>query len=211
MNTGGAAKRAFDVVAAGAGIVLAAPLLLLAAVAIKCDSPGPVLFRQERVGRGGRTFRIHKLRTMSDDAVLRGPMLTVGADERITRIGHFLRRTKLDELPQLLDVLRGDMSLVGPRPELPHYVAQYPPALRDRVLALRPGITDPASLALADESRLLQQAADPEREYVEVFLPRKLQVAASYAERATLATDLKVIARTLCLVIRRFAHRERAP
>ena len=197
------AKRGFDLVAATLLLLLAAPVMALIAVAIKCDSPGPVLFRQERVGRGGRIFRIHKFRTMVVDAAARGPALTVGDDARITRVGQFLRRSKLDELPQLLDVLAGQMSLVGPRPELPQYVSLYPPELRDKVLALRPGITDPVSLAFADETALLARAADPEREYVEVILPRKLSAAADYAEHSTFVTDLKVIARTLLLLLRR--------
>jgi lipopolysaccharide/colanic/teichoic acid biosynthesis glycosyltransferase len=207
----GMAKRAFDLVVAALGLLLAAPLLALVALAIKGDTPGPVLFRQERVGRGGRTFRIHKFRTMVDDASARGPALTIGADARITRVGRFLRRSKLDELPQLFDVLAGTMSLVGPRPELPRYVALYPAALRDKVLAVRPGITDPVSLAFADESALLARSADPEREYVEVILPRKLNAAAEYAAHATLATDLVVIARTLRLVLQRSMQRSPPP
>lgn len=196
-------KRMFDLLLALVALLLAAPLMLLAALAIRLDSPGPVFFRQPRVGQGGRLFRIHKFRTMVADAPQRGPSLTVGDDARITRVGRFLRRSKLDELPQLIDVLRGDMSIVGPRPEVPRYVEHYPPALRDRVLALRPGITDPVSLDYADESALLARAADPEREYVEVILPRKLDAAAAYASRATLATDLGVILRTIGLLARR--------
>jgi lipopolysaccharide/colanic/teichoic acid biosynthesis glycosyltransferase len=203
MRVAGVAKRVFDLAVSALGLLLAAPLMAVIAVAIKCDSPGPVLFRQDRVGRGGRIFRIHKFRTMVVDAAARGPSLTVGDDARVTPVGQFLRRSKLDELPQLLDVLAGEMSLVGPRPELPQFVALYPPALRDKVLALRPGITDPVSLAFADETVLLARAADPEREYVEVILPRKLSAAAAYAEHSTLVTDLKVIARTLRLLLRR--------
>lgn len=194
------AKRLFDFAVALLALLLAAPGMLVIALMIRLDSPGPVFFRQERVGRGGTRFRIHKFRTMVADAASRGPALTVGDDARVTRVGRFLRRSKLDELPQLIDVLIGDMSLVGPRPEVPQYVARYPAALRDKVLALRPGITDPVSLAFADESTLLARAADPEREYVEVILPRKLNAAAAYAEQATLATDLKVIAGTLRLL-----------
>ena len=191
------AKRAFDLLVASLALVLLMPLLIVIALWIKCDSPGPALFRQQRVGRGGRPFSIRKFRTMVADAPARGPQLTFGVDARITRAGAFLRRSKLDELPQLLDVLAGHMSLVGPRPELPAYVAFYPMELRDKVLAVRPGITDPVSLELADESELLARAADPEREYVEVLLPRKLRAAAHYVEHATLATDLRVIGRTL--------------
>jgi lipopolysaccharide/colanic/teichoic acid biosynthesis glycosyltransferase len=191
------AKRLFDLIGAALALALLWPLLVGVALWIKLDSPGPVLFRQPRVGRRGRLFSIHKFRTMVEGAPQLGPMLTVGADERITRAGAFLRRSKIDELPQLLDVLAGDMSLVGPRPELPAYVAHYPADLRERVLAVRPGITDPVSLALADEGELLARAADPEREYVEVLLPQKLRAAAAYAEQASLATDLRVIGRTL--------------
>ena len=191
------AKRLFDLLLAAAGLLLLSPLLLAIAVAIRLDTPGPALFRQQRVGRGGRPFRIHKFRTMVADAPARGPGLTIGDDARVTRAGRFLRAKRLDELPQLIDVLQGDMSLVGPRPELPRYVAHYPAALRERVLAVRPGITDPSSLAYLDEAERLAAAADPEREYVEVILPAKLAAAADYADRASLATDLGVIWRTL--------------
>jgi lipopolysaccharide/colanic/teichoic acid biosynthesis glycosyltransferase len=197
------AKRLFDILASALLLLFLAPLGLLLGAAIKLDSPGPVFFRQERVGRYGKTFRIHKFRTMVAHAADHGPALTVGQDARITRVGSWLRRSKLDELAQLIDVLRGDMSLVGPRPEVPKYVALYPADLRERVLAVRPGITDPASLAHADESDELAQAADPERHYVEVVMPRKLQTAAAYAQNATLLTDLTVIAKTLWLLARR--------
>ncbi len=188
-------KRLFDIAIAAAGLALLSPLLLAFGLWIRLDSPGPVFFRQERVGRHGVPFRIHKFRTMKADA--QGLPLTVGDDPRITRAGAWLRRTHLDELPQLLDVLAGRMSLVGPRPEVPRYVAHYPAALRDRVLSVRPGLTDPATLDALDEARRLARAADPEREYIEVILPAKLQRAAEYAERATLWTDLAVLAGTL--------------
>lgn len=194
------AKRLFDLIASALGLVLLSPLLLGLALWIRLDSPGPVFFRQERVGRGGRPFRIHKFRTMAHGAA--GLQLTVGADARITRAGRVLRRTRLDELPQLLDVLRGRMSLVGPRPEVPRYVALYPAGLRERALAVRPGITDPASLAFIDEAERLARAADPEREYVEAILPLKVRAAADYAEHATLWSDLKVLARTLRTLLR---------
>jgi lipopolysaccharide/colanic/teichoic acid biosynthesis glycosyltransferase len=155
------------------------------------------------VGRFGRPFRIHKFRTMVVDAPQRGLALTVGADPRITSSGNWLRRTRLDELPQLIDVLAGHMSLVGPRPEVPRYVQHYPPALRERALAVRPGITDPSSLDFLDEGELLAAAADPEREYIDRILPRKLQAAADYAARATLWTDLRVIARTVRMLLQR--------
>ena len=191
------AKRLFDLAAAVLGLVLLGPLLLAVAAWIKLDSPGPVFFRQERVGRYGVPFRIHKFRTMSHAPSTDGPQITVGADTRITRAGAFLRQAKLDELPQLIDVLLGRMSIVGPRPEVPRYVAIYPPELRDKVLSVRPGITDFASIQFRDESALLAQSADPEREYTEVVMPAKLRLAAQYVDQATLATDLRLIGRTL--------------
>ncbi len=195
-------QRLLDVIVALGALVLLSPLLLAVAAWIRIDSPGPVFFRQERVGQGGRLFRIHKFRTMVDGAARQGLPLTVGDDARITRAGGWLRQRRLDELPQFIDVLRGDMSVVGPRPEVPRYVAHYPPALRDAVLALRPGITDPSSLAYIDEASLLAAAPDPEREYIDVILPRKLQIAADYAARATMWTDLKVLAATAARLLR---------
>ena len=188
------AKRLFDILVSLAALLLLALPMLAVAAWIKFDSAGPVFFRQQRVGRHGVLFAIHKFRTMRHGAG--GLALTVGDDARITRAGRWLRRTRLDELPQLLDVLAGDMSLVGPRPEVPRYVALYPPGLRERALSVRPGLTDPASLAYIDEAALLAAAADPEREYVERILPAKLEAAAAYAERATLASDVAVLART---------------
>ena len=193
-------KRLFDLFGAATALLLLSPLLLLTALWIRLDSPGPVFYRQERVGRHGVCFRIHKFRTMRAGAA--GLPLTVGDDPRITRAGAFLRRTRLDELPQLIDVLRGAMSLVGPRPEVPRYVAHYPPDLRARALAVRPGITDPASLDFIDEATLLARAADPEREYIDVILPAKLRRAADYAENASLATDLALLWRTLRVLLK---------
>ena len=197
------AKRLFDLLLSAAGLLLLAPLLAIVALAVRLDSPGPAMFRQERVGRGGRIFRIHKFRTMRSDAPALGPAVTVGADARITRVGQHLRRRRIDELPQLIDVLLGDMSLVGPRPEVPRYVAHYPAALRDKVLSVRPGITDPASLDFIDEASLLAAAPDPEACYVREILPRKLARQADYAQHATLWSDLEVIGRTLGVLLRR--------
>jgi lipopolysaccharide/colanic/teichoic acid biosynthesis glycosyltransferase len=190
-------KRVFDLLGASLGLLLLAPLMLAIAVAIRLDSRGPVLFRQQRVGRFGVLFRIHKFRTMAADAAARGPSITVGADARITRVGRWLRRTRLDELPQLLDVLAGTMSLVGPRPEVPHYVAHYPAALRAQALSVRPGLTSPAALEFLDEAEQLARAADPEREYIEAIVPRKAQLAADYAAQASLRGDLALLGRTL--------------
>jgi lipopolysaccharide/colanic/teichoic acid biosynthesis glycosyltransferase len=197
------AKRLFDLVLSALALLTLSPLLVAVALWVKLDSPGPVFFRQERVGRSGVPFRIHKFRTMAADAPARGLPLTVGADPRITRVGAFLRRTRIDELPQFIDVLQGTMSVVGPRPEVPRYVEHYPPALRERVLAVRPGMTDPASISHIDEAALLAAAADPEREYIERILPAKLAQAARYAERATLATDIAVLGRTVQALWRR--------
>ncbi len=194
-------KRAFDIVGATVGLAVLAPLLLIVALLIKIDSPGPVFFRQVRVGRHGRPFRIFKFRTMWADQPAGAREITLAGDARITRAGAWLRRHRVDELPQLIDVLRGTMSLVGPRPEVPRYVAHYPPGLRERALAVRPGITDPASLDFIDEAALLAKAADPEREYIEVILPVKLQRAADYAESASLATDLALLWRTLRVLL----------
>ena len=198
------AKRLFDIVMAGLALLLMSPLLIGIAAWIRLDSVGPVFFRQERVGRHGRPFRIHKFRTMVTDAERLGAQITVSGDPRITAAGRFLRRSKLDELPQLIDVLAGTMSLVGPRPEVPRYVAMYPTALREKVLSVRPGITDPASIEFRDEGALLAAAADPEREYADVVLPAKLRFAADYVDHASLAYDLRLIALTLrALVLNR--------
>ncbi|MCY7314376.1 MAG: sugar transferase [Rubrivivax sp.] len=192
-------KRLFDLFGAAAALLLLSPLLLFVALLVKLDSPGPVFYRQQRIGRYGVPFRIHKFRTMH--ACAAGLPITVGDDARITRAGRTLRRTRLDELPQFIDVLRGRMSLVGPRPEVPRYVALYPPALRERALAVRPGMTDPASLSFIDEAALLAAAPDPEKTYVEVILPAKLQQAVDYAQHATLRSDVQVLWQTACRLV----------
>lgn len=197
------AKRLFDLLLSSIGLLLLAPLLLLIAALVKLDSPGPVMFRQERVGRFGKPFRIHKFRTMRHEPAGQGLQITVGADRRITRVGGFLRASKLDELPQLLDVWLGDMSLVGPRPEVPRYVAHYPAELRDKVLSVRPGITDIASIEYRDESSVLARAADPERAYIDEVLPHKLALAARYVERSSLWLDVWLIWRTVVAIVRR--------
>jgi lipopolysaccharide/colanic/teichoic acid biosynthesis glycosyltransferase len=195
-------KRLFDMITAALGLLMLSPVLLAVAAWIKLDSRGPVFFRQERVGRFGEPFRIHKFRTMVDRPHDRGAQITVGADPRITRAGSWLRKRKLDELPQLIDVLLGRMSIVGPRPEVPEYVARYPIALRDKVLSVRPGITDFASIHYRRESDLLARAGDPEREYLEVVMPEKLRWAAQYVDHASMATDLRLIASTLRALLR---------
>jgi lipopolysaccharide/colanic/teichoic acid biosynthesis glycosyltransferase len=190
-------KRAGDIVTSSIGLVVTGPFLLLAALAIKADSPGPVFFRQERVGRGFRPFRIFKFRTMVVDAPKLGAQITAGADPRITRIGRVLRKSKIDELPQLINVLVGDMSLVGPRPEVPKYVELFRNDYRF-ILSVRPGITDPASLKYRDEAAVLATCADPEHEYVTRILPEKIAISKHYLESATTFCDLKVILKTVC-------------
>ena len=197
------AKRLFDLLLSSLGLAVLALPLALVALAIKLDSPGPVFYRQVRVGLRGREFRIHKFRTMAHDPGDRGPQLTVGLDARITHVGAFLRRTKLDELAQLFDVFEGTMSLVGPRPEVPRYVALYPATLREKVLSVRPGITDFASIEYRDESTLLARSADPERTYRELILPTKLALQARYVDRSGLGTDLVLIGRTVWAIIAR--------
>lgn len=193
-------KRAFDVVVSACALVLLCPFLMFVAMAVLVDSGWPVFFRQERVGRRFRLFRIWKFRTM----VARGggPPITVSGDTRITRVGRVLRAWKLDELPQLWNVLRGDMSLVGPRPELPMYVEMF----RDRfapVLELRPGMTDSASIAYRSEERLLAMAADPLAEYTERILPAKLALAEEYVRTRGFGGDMGILVRTLRVIGRR--------
>lgn len=173
------------------------PLFVVIALWIKFDSSGPVFFRQERVGRFGRNFRIFKFRTMCLDAEARGRQITVGEDPRITRSGRLLRRYKLDELPQLLNVILGEMSLVGPRPEVPRYVALYPSEVRCKVLSVPPGITDYASIEYRDENAILGRATDPERTYIEEVLPVKLSHYERYVAERSLWVDLILILRTL--------------
>jgi lipopolysaccharide/colanic/teichoic acid biosynthesis glycosyltransferase len=194
-------KRLFDLLMSSLGLLILGPAMLLIALFVKLDSPGPVLFRQERVGRFGKPFRIRKFRTMRHEPNSQGLQITVGADNRITRVGHCLRATKLDELPQLIDVWVGSMSLVGPRPEVPRYVAHYPEAMRARILSVRPGITDIASIEYRDESSVLARAADPEHAYIHEVMPHKLALAASYVEQASVWTDIKLICRTIWMIV----------
>ncbi|GLH68475.1 sugar transferase [Geothrix rubra] len=192
------AKRTFDLFWSALGLVVLSPVLLLVALLVKLEDGGPVFFRQVRVGRGGRPFRIWKFRTMVVDAERRGGAITVGQDIRITRIGRYLRSTKLDEFPQLLNVLSGEMSLVGPRPEVPRYVDHYTEAQRG-ILGLRPGITDLASIKYRNESELLGQAEDPEATYIQEVLPDKIRINLAYASRAGVWSDFLVILATLGL------------
>lgn len=191
------AKRVFDLIFAIPGLIVSLPFFLLVSVWIKAESRGPVFFRQERVGRFGRPFLIYKFRTMFQDAGEKGRLLTVGNDPRITRSGIFLRHYKLDELPQLINVIIGNMSLVGPRPEVPEYVAYYPPLVRDIVLSVLPGLTDYATISFRNENFLLGRSDDPERTYIEEIIPVKLEFYQKYVEGCSVWLDLKLILLTL--------------
>ena len=193
-------KRLFDLAAAALGLVVLAPLLLGLALWVRLDSPGPVLYRQQRVGRNGVLFDILKFRTMRTAAG--GPQLTIGRDPRVTTSGRWLRRHKLDELPQLVNVLLGSMSLVGPRPEVPRYVACYPADVRATVLSVAPGITDLASILYKEENDVLGHAADPERAYVDTILPVKLAYYQRYVRERSFWLDVRIIFQTLAALVR---------
>lgn len=195
-----ASRRLLDVIASVGGLVLLSPLFLLIVVLIKRDSPGPILYRARRIGKDGHEFRLYKFRSMVAGADQHGPGITSAGDSRVTKLGRFLRRTKLDELPQLINVVTGDMSLVGPRPEDPRYVALYTPAQR-RVLAVRPGITSAASLAYRHEERLLA-SENWERRYIQEIMPQKLAIELDYQTRRTLASDLNLIIRSVLTLVR---------
>jgi lipopolysaccharide/colanic/teichoic acid biosynthesis glycosyltransferase len=189
------AKRVFDLFFAVLGLVVLSPLMLVVALAVRLSSPGPVLFRSRRVGRFGKEFFLLKFRTMTKDAHQNGPAITIGKDHRITPLGTLLRRAKMDELPQLLNVIKGEMSLVGPRPEVPEYVKLYTPEQRT-VLDLVPGMTDPASIKYALENDLLAKSSNPHLDYVNGIMPDKIRVNLEYAARADLWTDVRVILTT---------------
>ncbi len=188
-------KRAVDLICAALGLVVLSPILLGVALAIKLSSPGPVFYRATRVGRGGTPFRLYKFRSMVVDADRRGPAITAGGDPRVTPIGRWLRRTKVDELPQLLNVLAGEMSLVGPRPEDPRYVALYDDDQR-RILTVRPGITSAASLAYRHEEALLS-GPDWEQTYRTTIMPQKLAIDLAYVEKQSLWEDFRIILFTI--------------
>ncbi len=199
------AKRLFDVAVAALGLLVLAPVFVLLALWIKFDSTGPVFYRQLRVGRNGKGFRIFKFRTMA--VASEGQrQLTVGADPRITQCGSHLRQWKLDELPQLINVLAGDMSLVGPRPEVPRYVALYPDTVRAIVLSVAPGVTDWASIEFRSESAILGSAVDPERAYVDQILPVKLDYYVRYVHQRSFWMDLRILFATLGAILFRGAN-----
>ena len=198
------AKRAFDWVLSSLGLLLLWPLLLALALAVRLDSPGPVLYRQQRVGLHGRLFWIHKFRSMRwqpEAGPSTAPQVTAGDDARITRVGRWLRRSKLDELPQLWDVWRGAMSLVGPRPEVPRFMAQYAPDVRAQILSVRPGITDWAAIAFRDEESLLAQAPDPEAAYVQTIMPIKQAYYLHHVRHHSFGGDLHILWATVRVVL----------
>lgn len=197
---GAAAKRAMDLVGAGVGLALTAPVLVGASAAILLTDGRPILFRQHRVGRGGKQFEILKFRSMRNGSA--GLQVSSDRDPRITKVGALLRRAKVDELPQLLNVLRGEMSLVGPRPEVPRYVALWPAKARPLILSVRPGITDPASIAFRNESEILAASDDPEATYIDDILPRKAAMYVEYVRRQSLIGDIGLIMSTVKKVAR---------
>ena len=194
-------KRLFDLVGASVGLLVLSPLFAVVAILIKRDSRGPVFFKQQRVGRHFRPFWIYKFRTMTPDARLKGSLLTVGEDPRITRVGRFLRRAKLDELPQLINIVKGEMSFVGPRPEVTRYVELFRGEYSE-ILQVRPGMTDLASLKYRDESTLLASSMTPEEEYITHILPDKLRLGRQYVRELSLVRDVTLIARTVAAIVR---------
>ncbi|AUN15279.1 sugar transferase [Paraclostridium sordellii] len=189
-------KRLFDIVASSIGLILLSPILILIAICIKLDSKGPVFFKQVRVGKNKELFKIYKFRTMVTDAEKLGKQITVGNDTRITKVGTFIRKCKLDELPQLINVLKGDMSLVGPRPEVPKYVELYDD-YQEQILLVQPGITDYASIEFRNESEILGESENPESKYINDIMPYKIELNIKYIKNISLYEDLKLITRTI--------------
>ena len=193
-------KRLFDILASSLGLLLLGPLFLCLGIAVKVDSSGPVFYRQIRIGRNQRPFSLLKFRSMAIGSDTKGLLTVGGRDSRITRVGYFIRKYKLDELPQLLNVLKGDMSLVGPRPEVARYVAMYS-ADQLRVLSVRPGITDYASIKYFSENDMLAAAENPEKTYIEEIMPAKLKINLDYVDNRTMFTDIKIVLLTLAKIL----------
>lgn len=195
-------KRIFDLTMSILGLIILFPVFILVATWIKLDSKGEVFFRQTRVGLNGELFKIHKFRTMAVNSDKKGG-LTIGNDARVTNAGRFLRKYKIDELPQLIDVAIGKMSLVGPRPEIPEFMKYYPIDIRTKILSVKPGITDKASIEMVDENEILDRYADPRQAYIDVIMPTKAQYYIDYANNHTFWNDLRIIFMTLLRIIRR--------
>jgi len=203
-------KRIIDVLVGSLGLMVGAPIIMLAALSVKIDSKGPVFYRSRRVGRHGREFDLFKLRTMQTKQENGFLYVTSAKDDRITRVGRFLRNLKIDELPQLLNVIRGDISLVGPRPEAPRYVAAFP-EMFEKILIIRPGLSDRGTLAYMDEEFLLSTEEDPEAHYMEVILPAKIALNLKYIENRGPIEDSKMFVRTCIGIVRRVViHLRRA-
>ncbi len=194
-------KRCFDIFFSLLGILCLLLVFLFVAIAIKCSSKGPVLFKQERVGKNGKHFKIWKFRSMVVDAEAKGRQITTDGDNRITKVGKFIRKTKIDELPQLFNVLSGKMSFVGPRPEVPRYVELYTEEQR-KVLSVKPGITDLASIEFRNENDMLKEAEDPDKKYIEEIMPAKLELNLKYIEKAGFFYDIGLIFKTIFKVIK---------
>ncbi|MBO4587480.1 MAG: sugar transferase [Bacteroidales bacterium] len=193
-------KRVFDVIASGLGLIVLSPLFLILAIWIKLDSKGPVFYRQVRVGKDNKDFRIFKFRSMRVGAD-KGSLVTIGGhDSRITRSGYFIRKFKFDELPQLINVFVGDMSLVGPRPEVRHYVDYWTPE-QMHVLDVRPGITDPASIKFRNENELMEKAEDPEKYYIEVIMQEKIKLYLEYVKHHSFLGDIGLIFKTFWVIV----------
>lgn len=194
-------KRIFDIGASFFGLVILSPILLLIAIFIKIDSKGPVLFKQQRVGKNKKKFEIYKFRTMVTDAEKIGKQITIGNDSRITNVGKFIRKCKLDELPQLLNVLSGEMSLVGPRPEVPKYVELYD-EYQEQILLVKPGITDYASIEFRNENEILGKSSSPEETYIKDIMPTKIELNVKYIKNISLYEDLKLIIKTVKAIVK---------
>jgi lipopolysaccharide/colanic/teichoic acid biosynthesis glycosyltransferase len=189
-------KRLFDVTFSSIGLIFLAPLFIAVALLIKLNSKGPVFFRQERIGKNFRSFRIYKFRTMVNDAEKTGPQITLSGDQRITKIGDYLRKLKIDEMPQLINVLKGDMSFVGSRPEVKKYVEMFQTDY-EKLLKIRPGITDPASIKYSKEEDILSSSENWEEEYIKKILPNKIKFSLQYVDNHNMITDLKIIMQTI--------------
>lgn len=190
-------KRFFDFISSFLGLIILSPIIILIILWIKRDSDGPVFFLQQRVGLNGKLFNIFKFRTMIPDAEQKGLKVTVGTDPRITKSGHFLRKTKLDELPQLLNVLLGQMSIVGPRPEVPEFMNEYSTDIRSKILSVRPGITDLASIEFTNEAEILAGSLDPKQKYIDDVMPIKAKFYMDYVDNNNFISDFKIILLTL--------------
>ncbi|MBE8597239.1 sugar transferase [Xenorhabdus sp. BG5] len=193
-------KRFFDFISSFIGIIVLSPILISIAIWIKMDSKGPIFFRQKRIGQYGKPFYIHKFRSMTLNSEQKG-QLTIGNDSRITNSGKFIRKYKLDELAQLIDVIQGKMSLVGPRPEVPKFMDKYPLEMRSKILSVKPGITDLASIEMIDENEILSQYPNPHQAYIDIIMPLKAKYYLDYAKQQSFCLDIKIIFKTIYKII----------